>query len=105
MAMAEALTLEQVRHVARLSRLAISEEEVRQYAGQLSAILDYISQLNELKLEGVEPMAHAMDMVNVLRADEAKPGLTVEQVLANAPQQDTPFFKVPKVLDDDGGGA
>ena len=101
--MAEKLTEDQVRHVAKLSRLRLSDAEVHQFAGQLSAVLDYVSKLNELNLDGVEPLAHAMDATNALREDVPRPGLTVEQALANAPEQDPPFFKVPKVLDDTGG--
>lgn len=70
---------------------------------ELSAVLDYISKLNELNVEGVEPMAHAMELSNVLREDEAWPGMSLEQVLANAPDQSPPFFKVPKVIGEGSG--
>lgn len=97
------LTEDQVRHVARLSRLKLSDEQVRHYARQLSAVLGYVSKLNELNVEGVEPMAHAMDITNVFRGDEPGPTLPVEAVLANAPDKSPPFFRVPKVLGEASG--
>lgn len=101
--MSDQLTEEQVRHVARLSRLHLTNEEVRQFTVQLSKVLEYIGKLNELNVEEIEPMAHAMDLTNVLGPDEPKPGLIVDDVLANAPQHTSPFFKVPKVLGDGAG--
>ena len=100
------ITPEQVKHVAKLSRLAIADEKLGYFAGQLGAILGYIGKLNEVKVEGVEPMAHATGLVNVLREDEVGPSLPVEVVLANAPESDPPYFKVPKVLggDEDSAG-
>jgi len=98
--MAQMISEQEVRHVARLSRLRLTEEQVRHYAEQLSAILGYVSKLRELNVEGVEPMAHALDMSNVLRADQEKPGLPPEVILRNAPDHDASFFKVPKVLGD-----
>ena len=94
---------DEVRHVAKLSRLRLSDEEVRRYTAQLGHVLDYIARLNELDVSDVEPMAHAMDVTNVLRPDQPQPGLPVDKVLANAPQQAPPFFRVPKVLADASG--
>jgi len=101
--MSEQLTEDQVRHVAKLSRLRLSDDEVRRFAGQLSAVLRHVAKLNELDVEGVEPMAHAMDVSNILRDDEPIPGMPVERVLANAPDADPPFFKVPKVIGEGSG--
>ncbi|MFN4242713.1 MAG: Asp-tRNA(Asn)/Glu-tRNA(Gln) amidotransferase subunit GatC [Tepidisphaerales bacterium] len=100
------ITPEQVRHVAKLSRLALPEHKVDYFAGQLGAILGYVGQLGEVDMSGVEPMAHATGLVNVMREDEVRPSLPVEVVLANAPESDPPFFKVPKVLgaDEDSAG-
>lgn len=92
------ITPDQVRHVARLSRLAIPEQRLGYFAGQLGAILAYVGKLGEVDMTGVEPMAHATGLVNVMREDEVRPSLPVEVVLANAPESDPPFFKVPKVL-------
>jgi aspartyl-tRNA(Asn)/glutamyl-tRNA(Gln) amidotransferase subunit C len=99
----EKLTEQQVRHVAKLSRLNLSDDEVHHFSEQLSGVLGYVSKLNELDVTGVEPMAHAMDVTNALREDVAEPGLTAGQALANAPATDEPFFKVPKVIGDGGG--
>jgi aspartyl-tRNA(Asn)/glutamyl-tRNA(Gln) amidotransferase subunit C len=101
--MPDKLTDAQVRHVARLSRLRLSDEEASEHAAKLSAVLGYVSKLNELDVENVEPMAHAMELSNVLRADEPRQGLSVEAVLANAPESSPPFFMVPKVLGEGGG--
>ncbi len=101
--MPEKLTEQQVRHVAKLSRLRLSDDEIPRMAEQLSAVLDYVSQLNELNVDGIEPMAHAMDLANVLREDAEQPGLPIETVLANAPDKSPPFFKVPKVIGEGSG--
>lgn len=101
--MPQKITDDQVRHVAKLSRLRLTDDEVRHFAHQLSAVLEYFSKLNELDVEGVEPMAHALDVTNVLRADDPTHGMNVETVLANAPDRSPPFFKVPKVLGDASG--
>ena len=101
--MPQKLTDEQVRHVAKLSRLRLGDDEIHHFAEQLSAVLSYMSKLDELDLDDVEPMAHAMDVTNVLRPDEAAVGMDVQKVLANAPDKSEPFFKVPKVLGDTCG--
>ena len=92
------ISLEQVRHVAKLSRLELSEEQTRKFAGQLESILEYVAKIGEVDVSGVEPMAHALPVHNVFREDVAKAGLPVEDVLKNAPEMDGPFFKVPKVI-------
>jgi len=83
-----------------LSRLELTEAEVAEFTGQLSAILDYVEKMNELDTTGVEPLAHCLPISNVLRQDIVKESLGTEKVLANAPQRDEDFFKVPKILDD-----
>ncbi|MEM9415401.1 MAG: Asp-tRNA(Asn)/Glu-tRNA(Gln) amidotransferase subunit GatC [Planctomycetota bacterium] len=92
-----------VRHAAKLSRLSLNDDQVHQYTDQLANILDYIQKLNELDIDGVEPMPHALDQHNILREDRETPGLDTDDVLANAPDREGPFFKVPKVLGDGGG--
>lgn len=94
---------DQVRHVAHLARLKLSDDEVHHFTDQLAAILQYVSKLNELDVDGVEPMAHALDMHSVLRDDAPQSGYPTERMLANAPEQDPPFFKVTKVLGDSPG--
>jgi aspartyl-tRNA(Asn)/glutamyl-tRNA(Gln) amidotransferase subunit C len=100
------ITLEDVRHVARLSRLAMSEEQLHKFTGQLEGILEYVAKLNEVDVAGVEPMAHALPLHNVLRTDAVQPSLPLDKVLQNAPDTDGPFFKVPKILggDEDSAG-
>ncbi len=98
--MAEKIDQQQVRKVAKLSRLQLSEAEIEEFTGQLSAILEYMEKLNELDTSSVEPLAHCLPISNVFRADEVKEPLGTEKTLANAPQRDGSFFKVPKILDD-----
>ena len=98
--MAKKIDESQVRKVARLSRLELTEAEVAEFTGQLSAILDYVEKMNELNTEDVQPLAHCLPVSNVFRADCVKESLGTEKTLANAPQRDGEFFKVPKILDD-----
>ncbi|MEX0742070.1 MAG: Asp-tRNA(Asn)/Glu-tRNA(Gln) amidotransferase subunit GatC [Phycisphaeraceae bacterium] len=97
------ITEQQVRHVAKLSRLKLDDAEVAHFATSLSRVLGYVSKLSELDVEHVEPMAHPTDMTNHFRSDEPTQPLPLEKVLENAPEADPPFFKVPKVLNDGGG--
>ncbi|MHC4365336.1 MAG: Asp-tRNA(Asn)/Glu-tRNA(Gln) amidotransferase subunit GatC [Planctomycetota bacterium] len=101
--MAERIDKAQVRKVAKLSRLELSEAEVEEFTGQLSAILDYMEKMNELDTTDVEPLAHCLPISNVLRGDCVKDSLGTERTLANAPQRDGEFFKVPKILDESSG--
>ena len=92
------ITEDAVRHVARLSRLALNDDEVKRFARQLGDVMQHIQKLEAIDVAGVEPMVHAHEQVNVLRDDVEQPGLAVDLVLRNAPQRDEPFFKVPKVI-------
>ena len=100
------LTLEDVRHVAKLARLALPDEKLQKLAGQLESILGYIDKLAEVDVTSVEPMAHALPVHNVLREDVPQDALPLEKVLQNAVETDGPFFKVPKVIggDEDSAG-
>jgi aspartyl-tRNA(Asn)/glutamyl-tRNA(Gln) amidotransferase subunit C len=100
------ITVEQVRHVAKLARLALDEQHIQKYAGQIESILEYVAKIGQLDMTGVEPMAHALPLQNVLREDEVQPSLPLEEVLKNAPDTDGPFFKVPKIIggDEDSAG-
>jgi aspartyl-tRNA(Asn)/glutamyl-tRNA(Gln) amidotransferase subunit C len=98
-----ALSRDEVLKVGTLSRIRLSDQEVDRFASQLSAILGYVDKLRELDTAGVEPLAHALPIHNVLRADEPRPGLTPEQALAGAPESADDFFRVPRVLDEEGG--
>ena len=101
--MAQKLDKSQVRKVARLSRLELTEAEVEEFTGQLSAILDYVEKMNELDTENIEPLAHCLPISNVFRPDRVGKSLGAERTLANAPQRDGNFFKVPKILDAGSG--
>ena len=103
--MATNISLDQVRHVAKLARLALREDQLAKYAPQLGAILQYIEQINKIDKTGVEPMAHALPLHNVFREDVVEPSLPLEKVLENAPQTDGPFFKVPKIIGGDEDSA
>jgi aspartyl-tRNA(Asn)/glutamyl-tRNA(Gln) amidotransferase subunit C len=98
--MSENLTPDVVRRVARLSRLKLKDEEVTKLAAELSQVLHYVDQLDELDVANVEPMAHAIELTNVFRADEPRPSLPREAALANAPKSDGKYFLVPPILDE-----
>jgi aspartyl-tRNA(Asn)/glutamyl-tRNA(Gln) amidotransferase subunit C len=100
------ISLEDTRHVAKLARLALDESRLQKFTGQLENILKYVDKIAQLDTAGVEPMAHALPLENVLREDVVEPPLTIEQVLQNAPETDGRFFKVPKVIggDEDSAG-
>jgi aspartyl-tRNA(Asn)/glutamyl-tRNA(Gln) amidotransferase subunit C len=93
----------QVRRVAMLSRLELSDQEVSQFSTQLSAIFEYIEKLNELDTDNVEPLAHCLPVHNVFREDVPRPSLSNDAALANAPDREDEYFKVPKILDDNSG--
>jgi aspartyl-tRNA(Asn)/glutamyl-tRNA(Gln) amidotransferase subunit C len=100
------ITLEQVKDVAKLARLALNPDQLQRFTGQLEGILEYIAKIKQLDTRNVVPMAHALPLHNVLRDDVAEPGLPLDKVLQNAPETDGPFFKVPKVIggDEDSAG-
>jgi aspartyl-tRNA(Asn)/glutamyl-tRNA(Gln) amidotransferase subunit C len=98
------LTPQEVKAVAHLARLELSEDELTAMTRQLGAILDYVAQLQQLNLEGVEPLAHALPISNVFRDDEPAPSLPVDEALANAPDrrgrgEGEQFYGVPAVLE------
>jgi len=88
--------------VALLARLRLGEQESATMVDELGAIVSYIDQLNELDTDGVEPMAHAIEAVNVFADDEPAPSLPRESALANAPNRDDECYRVPAVLGDGG---
>ncbi len=93
------LTADQVRWVAHLSRLKLSEAEVAQMTPQLASIVGYVDQLQKINTEGVKPLYHALEQVNVFRPDALGTSLSPEEALANAPERLGNFFQVPAVLD------
>jgi aspartyl-tRNA(Asn)/glutamyl-tRNA(Gln) amidotransferase subunit C len=86
--------------VARLARLALTDDEIERMREQLDAILAYIDKLRELDVEGVEPTAHAVPLVNVMRDDQVTPSLPQDVALANAPDRAGEFFRVPRIIED-----
>lgn len=95
------LTLDEVRKVARLGRLELSDADLVLMQQQLSAILQYIDLLNELDTDGIEPLAHPLPIANVFRPDEPIPSLPVDAALQNAPNRVGDYFAVPAVFDTD----
>ncbi len=93
------LSQEQVRKVAKLARLKLTEGEVEQLTTQLGQILEYVHILDQIDTTNVEPMAHAVDVANVFREDVERDSLPREEALANAPQSDGQSFLVPPILD------
>jgi aspartyl-tRNA(Asn)/glutamyl-tRNA(Gln) amidotransferase subunit C len=94
-----ALTPEQVDWVAHLARLELTAGERQTMARQLTSILDYIQQLQQVDTDGVEPLAHPLPVSNVFREDALQPSLPVAAALANAPDRHGDFYGVPAVLD------
>jgi aspartyl-tRNA(Asn)/glutamyl-tRNA(Gln) amidotransferase subunit C len=94
-----ALTAEDVRWVAHLARLELTEAELQLMTRQLSAIINYVNQLQQVDTSGVEPLAHPLPLHNVFRADELSACLSVDAALANAPDRRGDFYAVPAVLD------
>ena len=96
-----AITEADVRHVAMLARLALTDEQVTTLVAELSTILTHIDELKNLDLEGVQPTAHPLAMTNSVRADVVRPGLSREDALLNAPDTDGTAFVIPAIV---GGG-
>ena len=92
------LSAEEVRKVADLARLELSEADVETMARQLSAIVDYINQLQRVNTDGVEPLAHALDLHDVFRNDVPDKSLSEDEALANAPARKDNFYCVPAVF-------
>jgi aspartyl-tRNA(Asn)/glutamyl-tRNA(Gln) amidotransferase subunit C len=93
------LSLEEVEHIAELARLGLSEAEKEMFRDQLSAILDYADMLSRLDTAGVPPTASALPLDNVMRPDQVKPCLPVEDALANAPDVQANQFRVRAILE------
>ena len=93
----------QVRRIAKLSRLKLSEAEIETYTAQLARVLGYFKQLDSIDTAGVPPLDHPLATHNVLRSDEPRQSLDAETALRNAPQSEGSCFRVPKVLDQSGG--
>lgn len=93
------LTLEEVEHIAELARLRLTDEEKERYREQLSSILDYFAQLQELDTSEIPPTSSVLPPRSVLRDDQARPGLSLEELLSNAPETEDDQFRIPPVLE------
>ncbi len=94
----------EVREIAQLGRLRLSEAEVDRLCGELGAILGYIEELKAVDTEGTEPMTHAVPFACPVRADEVGPMLSVDEALSNAPRREGGLFVVPRIVPGPGGG-
>jgi aspartyl-tRNA(Asn)/glutamyl-tRNA(Gln) amidotransferase subunit C len=94
-----AITREEVRHVAMLFRMSLSEEEIARLQQQLSQIIDYFQVLQQVNTESVPPTSHTLPLENVMRDDEPRPSYPAEDILANAPLSEGGFFRVRAVLE------
>jgi aspartyl-tRNA(Asn)/glutamyl-tRNA(Gln) amidotransferase subunit C len=90
---------ELVERIAELARLRFSAEELESFAEQFQRIVEFVQVLQQLELEGVEPLTHGVEVENALREDEPRESLPREEALRNAPRHDGVFFRVPKVIE------
>jgi aspartyl-tRNA(Asn)/glutamyl-tRNA(Gln) amidotransferase subunit C len=101
MARMSAITRDEVAHLARLARLALTEEELDHYAAQLDVILQSVARVSEVATPDVPPTSHPVPLTNVFRADAVTPGLTPAEALAGAPAAEDDRFRVPRILDEE----
>lgn len=94
------ITSEEVRHIALLARVGMTEEEIERMRDQLSHILENFDVLRQVDTEGVEPTGHSVEMESVMREDEPRPSMPLQDVLANAPDREDDFVKVRAVLEE-----
>jgi len=93
------ISKDEVRHLAHLARIGLSDKEIESFQGQLEGILAYVDKLKGLDVDAIEPTAHVLDLKDVLRPDESRPSLDPEKALRAAPQRKDGFYKVPKVIE------
>ncbi|MDG4829396.1 Asp-tRNA(Asn)/Glu-tRNA(Gln) amidotransferase subunit GatC [Solwaraspora sp. WMMD1047] len=96
-----AISRDEVAHLARLSRLAVTEEELATFAGQLDVILQAVARVGEVTAADIPPTSHSVPLTNVLRDDVVVPGLTPAEALAGAPDVEDQRFRVPRILDEE----
>lgn len=96
-----AITRDEVAHLARLSRLALGDDELDHLAAQLDQIISAVARVQEVTAEDIPPTSHALPLTNVYRADENQPCLTPEQALSGAPAAEGQRFRVPRILDEE----
>ena len=90
---------EDVKHIAKLSKLDLTEEELEKYTNELSSIVDFANELSNISVEGIKPTAHILDIKNVFRKDEVQPSYDREEILTKAPSKDAGCVSVPKVVE------
>lgn len=90
----------EVAHLARLARLAVTDSELDELAGQLDVILSSVARVGEVAADDIPPTSHAVPLTNVFRKDVVRPGLTQQQALSGAPKAEDGRFRVPRILDD-----
>jgi aspartyl-tRNA(Asn)/glutamyl-tRNA(Gln) amidotransferase subunit C len=103
--MTQPLSSDQVRHVARLARLRLSNDQIEQFRAELSSVLDHVASLDEVDVTGVQPLSSPHDLAQRLAEDVIQESLPVETVLRAAPAVEDSFIAVPKVLEDKSGGS
>ena len=96
-----AISREEVAHLARLSRLAVTEEELDQFAGQLDVILQSVARVGEVAADDIPPTSHSVPLTNVYRDDVVTPCLTQDEALSGAPDAADGRFRVPRILDEE----
>ncbi len=96
--MAKQIDIDLVRHVGKLSRIELTDEQVRTFSRQLGEIIGYFDKLRELDTDNVEPMAHAVELTNVFAEDAPGESLTPEAALSNAPDRRDDMFQVPRII-------
>jgi aspartyl-tRNA(Asn)/glutamyl-tRNA(Gln) amidotransferase subunit C len=94
------ISRDEVAHLARLARLAVTDAELDTFAGQLDVILESVASVSEVAAEDIPPTSHSVPLTNVFRDDEPRPGLTQQQALAGAPAADDGRFRVPRILEE-----
>jgi len=95
---AQPISKHDVAHVARLARLALSDEELDRFTTQLASVLEHAADIEALDIDNVPPTAHPFPLANVLREDVARPSLDREEVLAQAPEVEAERFRIPRIL-------
>ena len=96
-----AISREEVAHLARLSRLAVTDQELDRFSGQLDVILQSVARIGEVAADDIPPTSHSVPLTNVYRDDVVQPSLTQEQALSGAPDQAEGRFRVPRILDEE----
>ena len=99
--MKKSITIDEVKHIAKLSKLDIPDNEIEFYRQEMDKILIHFNKLSDVDTKGVEPLTHVLDMVNVMREDKVKPSLNQKEILKNAPDTHGNYIKVPNILKKD----